>query len=196
MKTYMEKGAMSLTTCCEFLGCLRRGMRSGSKSGGKYLLRTANKRQTYLHTTYLWANTDLFVQTWWEEVKSGCLYLKRSAFLPNTTATTAVRRQYCLGVIMALKFWKPGAAGPGSALDRASELEGNFIPSAPLYASLSIQNQRERLPIFKHRESALWISSSWTVYSIAVCRIKSALLYRKVWSYYSCGADGVREDYA
>ncbi|KAF8237152.1 P-loop containing nucleoside triphosphate hydrolase protein [Tricholoma matsutake] len=57
---------------------------------------------------------------------------------------------------MSLKFWKPGTAGPGSHLDRASEAEGNVIPSAPAYTSLSIQNQRERLPIFKHREKLLY----------------------------------------
>jgi len=39
--TYIENGAMRRTTCCEFLGAFRLGMRSGSKSGGKYLLRTA-----------------------------------------------------------------------------------------------------------------------------------------------------------
>ncbi len=38
--TNIENGAMRRTTCCEFLGCFRRGMRSGSKSGGKYLLST------------------------------------------------------------------------------------------------------------------------------------------------------------
>jgi len=52
---------------------------------------------------------------------------------------------------MSLKFWKPGTTGPGSTLDRATEVEGNVIPSAPIFSSLSIQSQRERLPIFKHR---------------------------------------------
>jgi len=51
---------------------------------------------------------------------------------------------------MSLKFWKPGTAGPGSSLDRASELEENVVQSAPAYSSLSIQSQRERLPIYKH----------------------------------------------
>ncbi|GLB35219.1 putative helicase associated domain (HA2) Add an annotation [Lyophyllum shimeji] len=57
---------------------------------------------------------------------------------------------------MSLKFWKPGTAGPGSNLDRATEVEGNLVPSAPLYSSLSIQSQRERLPIFKHRQKLLY----------------------------------------
>ncbi|KAG6865288.1 hypothetical protein C0991_003748 [Blastosporella zonata] len=51
---------------------------------------------------------------------------------------------------MSLKFWKPGTAGPGSTLDRATEVEGNVVPSAPAYS------QRERLPIFKHREKLLY----------------------------------------
>ena len=49
-----------------------------------------------------------------------------------------------------LNFWKPGTTGPGSTLDRATEAEGNVVQSAPSYSS-SIQAQRERLPIFKHR---------------------------------------------
>ncbi|KAF8078213.1 P-loop containing nucleoside triphosphate hydrolase protein [Lyophyllum atratum] len=57
---------------------------------------------------------------------------------------------------MSLKFWKPGTAGPGSNLDRDTEVEGNLVPSAPVYSSLSIQSQRERLPIFKHRQRLLY----------------------------------------
>ncbi|KAF9269082.1 P-loop containing nucleoside triphosphate hydrolase protein [Marasmius fiardii PR-910] len=64
---------------------------------------------------------------------------------------------------MALKFWKPGTAGPGSTLDRATELEGNIIQSAPAYSSLSIQGQRERLPIFKHREKLLYCVEKYGV---------------------------------
>jgi hypothetical protein len=51
---------------------------------------------------------------------------------------------------MSLQFWKPGTQGPGSSLDRATEAEGHVIPSA-ISSSLGIQDQRERLPIFKHR---------------------------------------------
>jgi ATP-dependent RNA helicase DDX35 len=50
-----------------------------------------------------------------------------------------------------LTFWKPGTAGPGSTLDRATEEEGNVVQSAPSHGSLSIQAQRERLPIWQHR---------------------------------------------
>ncbi|KAJ7929392.1 P-loop containing nucleoside triphosphate hydrolase protein [Mycena leptocephala] len=50
---------------------------------------------------------------------------------------------------MATQFWKPGTTAPGSSLDRETEAEGYAVPSA--ISSLSIQSQRERLPIFKHR---------------------------------------------
>jgi ATP-dependent RNA helicase DDX35 len=58
---------------------------------------------------------------------------------------------------MSLNFWKPGATGPGSNLDRDSQTEENVLTSAPFYSSSSyslqsIQAQREHLPIFKHRE--------------------------------------------
>ena len=56
---------------------------------------------------------------------------------------------------MSSVFWKPGTTGPGSTLDRASEAEGGaFLPSAPIsFGQLSLQDQRETLPIFKRRES-------------------------------------------
>ena len=54
---------------------------------------------------------------------------------------------------MSLAFWKPGTSGPGSNLDRASEVEETFLPYAP---SNSIQLQREQLPIYKHRMTSLF----------------------------------------
>ncbi|OAX33583.1 P-loop containing nucleoside triphosphate hydrolase protein [Rhizopogon vinicolor AM-OR11-026] len=54
-----------------------------------------------------------------------------------------------------LTFWKPGTTGPGSTLDRATEDEGNVVQSAPSHGSLSLQAQRERLPIWKHRQKIL-----------------------------------------
>ncbi|KAJ8592580.1 P-loop containing nucleoside triphosphate hydrolase protein [Rhizopogon salebrosus TDB-379] len=54
-----------------------------------------------------------------------------------------------------LTFWKPGTAGPGSTLDRATEEEGNVVQSAPSHGSLSLEAQRERLPIWKHRQKIL-----------------------------------------
>jgi hypothetical protein len=40
IKTYIEKGAIRRTTCCEFFGPFRLGIKAGSKSGGKYLFNT------------------------------------------------------------------------------------------------------------------------------------------------------------
>ena len=62
---------------------------------------------------------------------------------------------FCSETTMAsLQFWKPGTAGPGSNLDRATETEENVVPSAPTSSSLSLQAARERLPIFKHSLSS------------------------------------------
>lgn len=55
----------------------------------------------------------------------------------------------------SLQFWKPGTAGPGSTLDRATETEENVVQSAPTSSSLSLQAARERLPIFKHSSCRL-----------------------------------------
>ncbi|KIJ47273.1 hypothetical protein M422DRAFT_164154 [Sphaerobolus stellatus SS14] len=56
----------------------------------------------------------------------------------------------------SLQFWKPGTQGPGSLLDRATESEEAVIHALPNSAALGIQAQRERLPIFKHREKILY----------------------------------------
>jgi len=53
-------------------------------------------------------------------------------------------------VTVAMQFWKPGTLGPGSLLDRASETEDVVLSSAPISAALSLQAQRQQLPIFKH----------------------------------------------
>ncbi|KZT36972.1 P-loop containing nucleoside triphosphate hydrolase protein [Sistotremastrum suecicum HHB10207 ss-3] len=57
---------------------------------------------------------------------------------------------------MTLQFWKPGTVGPGSNLDRATEIEGNVVASAPLSSQIGRQAQREGLPIFKHRNELLY----------------------------------------
>lgn len=62
-----------------------------------------------------------------------------------------------------LQFWKPGTAGPGSSLDRATETEENVVPSAPTSGAISIQSARERLPIFKHREKILYCIEKYGV---------------------------------
>ncbi|KAF5331044.1 hypothetical protein D9619_005702 [Psilocybe cf. subviscida] len=58
--------------------------------------------------------------------------------------------------VMSLTFWKPGTAGPGSNLDRASQVEESIVPYAPQDGYLSVRGQQERLPIFKHREKLLY----------------------------------------
>ncbi|KAH7340706.1 P-loop containing nucleoside triphosphate hydrolase protein [Rhizoctonia solani] len=62
-----------------------------------------------------------------------------------------------------LQFWKPGSSTPGSTLDRATQAEDNIIHSAPASSNLGIQAQRERLPIFKHREKILYAVEKYGV---------------------------------
>ncbi|KAL0947236.1 hypothetical protein HGRIS_013357 [Hohenbuehelia grisea] len=62
-----------------------------------------------------------------------------------------------------LTFWKPGTTAPGSSLDRDSQNEGNIVSSAPSYAALSVNAQRERLPIFKHRQKILHCLEQYAV---------------------------------
>ncbi|KAF6764938.1 pre-mRNA splicing factor [Ephemerocybe angulata] len=50
---------------------------------------------------------------------------------------------------MSLSFWKPGTVGPGSTLDRVTENDSAVISAPP-------QDNRERLPIFKHRQKLLY----------------------------------------
>ncbi|WVQ78187.1 hypothetical protein IAT38_000270 [Cryptococcus sp. DSM 104549] len=64
-----------------------------------------------------------------------------------------------------LQFWKPGAAAPGSSLDRESEGEGgSLLPvSTTQNAHLGLDAQRQRLPIYKHREKLLWCVEKYRV---------------------------------
>jgi hypothetical protein len=54
-----------------------------------------------------------------------------------------------------MQFWKPGTAAPGSSVDRATETEGGaLLQSAPIStAFISLQEQRERLPIYKYSKA-------------------------------------------
>ncbi|EPQ58523.1 P-loop containing nucleoside triphosphate hydrolase protein [Gloeophyllum trabeum ATCC 11539] len=60
-----------------------------------------------------------------------------------------------------LTFWKPGTVGPGSTFDRASEAEENIVSYAPSSSLLSVQAQRERLPIFKHKLPQYLYEAGW-----------------------------------
>ncbi|KAI8575759.1 hypothetical protein K450DRAFT_260078 [Umbelopsis ramanniana AG] len=59
-----------------------------------------------------------------------------------------------------MAFWKPGTVAPGSTVDRDNEKEaGESIMAVAnqSYRYLSIQQQRERLPIFKSRKELLYL---------------------------------------
>ncbi|ODN84690.1 hypothetical protein L202_00583 [Cryptococcus amylolentus CBS 6039] len=63
-----------------------------------------------------------------------------------------------------LQFWKPGTAAPGSSLDREAEGDGSLLPiNVSQNAGLSIDSQRKRLPIFKHKEKLLWCVEKYRV---------------------------------
>lgn len=49
-----------------------------------------------------------------------------------------------------------GFDGSGSSVDRESEAEGSLLPSTSKASHLSLEAQRQRLPIYKHREKLLW----------------------------------------
>lgn len=82
------------------------------------------------------------------------------------------------------KFWKPGTAGPGSTLDRASEQEGSLVQSAPLHS------QRERLPIHQHR----MLSFSLCPHLQPRSRLQASLLCGKLRCHNSRRADRLRKD--
>ncbi|KAM6500789.1 P-loop containing nucleoside triphosphate hydrolase protein [Amanita muscaria] len=56
---------------------------------------------------------------------------------------------------MSLAFWKPGTSGPGSSLDRATEVEGNLFSAQSGFGGLSTEAQRQFLPIYKHKDKLL-----------------------------------------
>lgn len=53
-----------------------------------------------------------------------------------------------------MTFWKPGKKKPGTdiELDRETQQEGGFQYISNKYAGLTISQQRQRLPIYKHRK--------------------------------------------
>ncbi|KAM3581319.1 hypothetical protein VKS41_006147 [Umbelopsis sp. WA50703] len=59
-----------------------------------------------------------------------------------------------------MAFWKPGTVAPGSTVDRETENETSetlTVIGDQSYRYLSIQQQRERLPIFKSRTQLLYL---------------------------------------
>ncbi|XP_047663327.1 probable ATP-dependent RNA helicase DHX35 [Tachysurus fulvidraco] len=62
----------------------------------------------------------------------------------------------------AMKFWKPGAEAPGVCEERElnSEPSGTAIIYNP-YGALSVEKQRQKLPVFKHRNNILYMLESF-----------------------------------
>ncbi|KAJ3145964.1 ATPdependent RNA helicase [Geranomyces michiganensis] len=58
-----------------------------------------------------------------------------------------------------MAFWKPGTVAPGSNVDRESELEADQTVVAQYNANgnLTIEQQRIRLPVYKHRSHILYL---------------------------------------
>ncbi|XP_078508280.1 putative ATP-dependent RNA helicase DHX35 isoform X1 [Lissotriton helveticus] len=60
----------------------------------------------------------------------------------------------------AMRFWKPGTEGPGVSISEerqsAAEVSGTAVIFNP-HASLSIEQQRQRLPVFKLRNHILYL---------------------------------------
>ncbi|MED6280298.1 ATPdependent RNA helicase [Characodon lateralis] len=61
-----------------------------------------------------------------------------------------------------MKFWKPGTEAPGISEERdlSSETTGSPIIFNPNTA-LSIEKQRQKLPVFKHRNNILYLVESY-----------------------------------
>jgi len=55
----------------------------------------------------------------------------------------------------SLQFWKPGTAGPGSNLDRATENEALIVPSAP--------STSRALPIHPAKQKLLYAIQNYGV---------------------------------
>ncbi|XP_048819449.1 probable ATP-dependent RNA helicase DHX35 isoform X4 [Lagopus muta] len=63
-----------------------------------------------------------------------------------------------------VKFWKPGTEGPGVSVSEErqspAESSGVTVIYNP-YASLSIEQQRQKLPVFKLRNHILYLVESY-----------------------------------
>ncbi|XP_041061152.1 probable ATP-dependent RNA helicase DHX35 isoform X2 [Carcharodon carcharias] len=64
----------------------------------------------------------------------------------------------------ASKFWKPGTEGPGVGVSEERVSSAEASGTAVIYnryASLSIEQQRQKLPIFKHRNHILYLVENY-----------------------------------
>ncbi|XP_047439691.1 probable ATP-dependent RNA helicase DHX35 [Mugil cephalus] len=64
--------------------------------------------------------------------------------------------------LSTMKFWKPGSEAPGISEERElnSETTGSPIIFNP-HTALSIEKQRQKLPVFKHRNNILYLVESF-----------------------------------
>ncbi|KAF4077859.1 hypothetical protein AMELA_G00192850 [Ameiurus melas] len=62
----------------------------------------------------------------------------------------------------SMRFWKPGAEAPGVCEERElnTELSGTAVIYNP-HSSLSVEKQRQKLPVFKHRNNILYMVESF-----------------------------------
>ncbi|RKP19117.1 P-loop containing nucleoside triphosphate hydrolase protein [Rozella allomycis CSF55] len=61
-------------------------------------------------------------------------------------------------------FWKPGTVAPGSLIDRESEKETSESLFYNFFSSqLTIEQQRQRLPIYKHKKEILYVVDKYQV---------------------------------
>src|SRR5712675_3079970 len=95
----------------------------------------------------------------------------------------------------ALQFWKPGTLGPGSSLDRTSGEEDGFVQSAIPSQALSIQAQRERLPIAKHSQQYFHFLKCQACDKCFFFRGEHSVLCREPSSRHRCWADRMWQDY-
>ncbi|KAK0130794.1 putative ATP-dependent RNA helicase DHX35 [Merluccius polli] len=64
--------------------------------------------------------------------------------------------------LSTMKFWKPGSEAPGISEERelTSEASGSPVVFNP-HTALSIEKQRQKLPVFKHRNNVLYLVESY-----------------------------------
>uniref|UniRef100_A0A8C5CLJ4 DEAH-box helicase 35 n=1 Tax=Gadus morhua TaxID=8049 RepID=A0A8C5CLJ4_GADMO len=64
--------------------------------------------------------------------------------------------------LSTMKFWKPGSEAPGITEERelTSETTGSPVIFNP-HTALSIEKQRQKLPVFKHRNNVLYLVESY-----------------------------------
>ncbi|CAJ0967404.1 unnamed protein product [Ranitomeya imitator] len=102
--------------------------------------KTAGPREASLWGTYVW------------HYGSWC-FLRRALGEPKTKMAAPVG---------PVRFWKPGTEGPGANL--AEERQSNAEVSSVIYnphASLSIEQQRQKLPVFKLRNHILYLVENY-----------------------------------